>query len=593
MTKEALTMSWSLSELYTSFHGEDFQRDFALLDTKIEELISWGNYNLKNTEEATYKIEKFIEMSIGLESISRKLHAFSNLTLAANSKDVDARKYSTLLEKKLTSLTEFTVKFIKWISSIEDLYGSINSSQIAKDHAFLLFEIVKENKYMLSEKEEAIISQMKLTGSTSWVNLRNQLTSDHIVEIELDNKKEFLGINQVKNMLFSNDGELRKKAHYAELKSNDSIAESVAACLNGIKGEVITICDLKGYKSPLDKTLETSRMDSKTLKTMLKFMKNNLGEFKRYFLKKAELLGHTDKLPYYDVMAPVGNHDIELNYDEAKDFIVENFNTFSHTMGDLAATAFNNRWIDAEVRDGKRGGAFCSNLHFIKESRILMSYNGSFKNVCTLAHELGHAYHGKILQGESLLNSSYPMPLAETASIFAENIVRSAALEKANKEEALVILGAELVNSSAVIVDIYARFLFEDALFEKRKDGDLTLEEIKDLMLWAQKEAYGDGICEDTFDPYAWIHKPHYYMPTRNYYNFPYAFGLLFAKGLYSMYLKEGSSFVEKYNEVLRLSGQCSVYDVCKFAGIDIHSEDFWQGSMEMIKADIDKFCDI
>lgn len=593
MTKEALSMQWSLSELYSSFHSNDFQSDFALLDNKIEELISWGNYNLKNTEDVAYKIERFIEMSISLESISRKLHAFSYLTLAANSKDVDARKYSTLLEKKLTTLTEFTVKFVKWISSVEDIYGAISTSQLVKDHAFLLFETIKENKYMLSEKEESIMSKMKLTGSNSWVNLRNQLTSNHTVEIELDDNKETLGINQVKNMLFSKDGDLRKKAFYAELKSNDSIAESVAACLNGIKGEVITLGDLKGYKSPLDRTLETSRMDNKTLKTMLKVMKNNLGEFKRYFLKKAELLGHTGKLPYYDVMAPVGTNDIELSYDEAKDFIVEHFNSFTPDMGKLASTAFNNRWIDAEVREGKRGGAFCSNLHFIKESRILMSYNGSFKNVCTLAHELGHAYHGKILQSESLLNSSYPMPLAETASIFAENIVRNAALEKATPEESLVILGAELVNSSAVIVDIYARFLFEDALFEKRKDGDLTLEEIKDLMLWAQKEAYGDGVCEETFDPYAWIHKPHYYMPTRNYYNFPYAFGLLFAKGLYSMYLKEGSNFVEKYNEVLRLSGQCSVYDVCKYAGINIHSEEFWQGSMDMIKVDIDKFCTI
>ena len=168
-----------------------------------------------------------------------------------------------------------------------------------------------------------------------------------------------------------------------------------------------------------------------------------------------------------------------------------------------------------------------------------------------LAHELGHAYHGLVLGEEKLINTRYPMPLAETASIFSENIVRNAALKEAEDEEALHILATELLNCASTIVDIYARFLFEKEIFQRRKHGDLSVDEIKEIMLWAEKEAYGEAIDENTLDPYAWIHKPHYYFPDRNFYNFPYSFGLLFAKGLYSQYLKDGEAFIEKYNHCL------------------------------------------
>ncbi|SHJ97916.1 oligoendopeptidase, pepF/M3 family [Clostridium amylolyticum] len=587
------SMQWSLKELYSSFNGEDFQKDLELLDYKIDYFINWSNVNLNGYENIVNKIEEYINLMKEYKGISGRLSSFASLRVSADANCSDAKKYIDIIEKKNTRITAVQVKFSKWLIGIKDLQESINSSKLLKEHEFYLQEIITNNNHILSEKEEMIISKMKLTGSSAWANLKNSLASNLLVDIDIDGKTQEIGINNIKNMYFSNNSDLRKKAFYAERKSNEKIAEGVAAALNGIKGEVLTLCEIKGYNSPLNKTLEDSRMDEETLNTMLKVMKENLGEFKPYYLKKAQLLGHKDKLPFYDIMAPVGKLDKEYTFEEARDFIVKHYSSFSKDMGDLALRAFNSRWIDAEVREGKRSGAFCSNLHSIGESRVLCSFSGSFKNVCTIAHELGHAYHGSILQKESVLNSSYPMPLAETASIFAENIVRNAALEEADKEESLVILGAELINCSSVIVDIYSRFLFEKELFERRRESQLPLKEIKELMVWAQKEAYGDAILEETFDAFGWIHKPHYYYAERNFYNFPYAFGLLFAKGLYSIYLKEGNDFINKYNEVLRLTGQANIYDVAKYAGIDIHDEEFWQGSMDMIKKDIEKFCNI
>lgn len=593
MSKENLNMSWDLSPLYSSFQGEDFVLAMKSLDDKIDEMNKWTNSNLDNTDDAGKKIEEYLNLKKEYTTIYRRLASFASLNISANAKNRDAKKASVVLDKKDTLTKNAQVSFIKWLGQLNDIDQIINSSEELKKYKFIIKELNEKNDYMLSEEVEVALSKMALTGSASWENLRNTLTSNHMVPIRIDGKEELLGINKVKNMQFSSDEKLRKLAAEAERKSNKAIEEGVASALNGIKGEVITVCDMKGYKSPLSKTLIDARMDEETLNSMLEAMKESLNDFQKYFRKKAQLLGHKDKLPYYDIMAPIGNSEKEYTYEEARNFIVKHFSSFSNDMGAMAERAFDDRWIDAEVRDGKRGGAFCSNLHVINQSRILCSFSGSFKNVCTLAHELGHAYHGMILQSEDLLNTRYPMPLAETASIFSETMVRNAALKDANKEEALGILGAELLNCASVIVDIYARFLFEKEVFERRKNGDLSVDEIKEIMLWAEKEAYGDAIDDTTLDPYAWIHKPHYYFTERNFYNFPYAFGLLFAKGLYSQYIQDGDAFVEKYNKILSLTGKANIYDVTKFAGIDIHDINFWRGSLDIIRKDIDKFCDL
>ena len=235
--------------------------------------------------------------------------------------------------------------------------------------------------------------------------------------------------------------------------------------------------------------------------------------------------------------------DMKFSYEEGTKFVEKNFRTFSDHLGDFANKAINKNWIDVKPREGKVGGAFCENLHFIGESRILLNYGDNFGDVVTLAHELGHGFHGECLNNETTLNSDYPMPIAETASTFCETIIKKAAIKDATKDEALTILETEISDCTQVIVDIYSRFLFEKSFFESRKESALSVEEIKELMVNAQKEAYGDGLDPNFLHPYMWAWKPHYYDTEYNYYNFPYAFGLLFAKGLYAEYLKKGAGF--------------------------------------------------
>jgi oligoendopeptidase F len=223
----------------------------------------------------------------------------------------------------------------------------------------------------------------------------------------------------------------------------------------------------------------------------------------------------------------------------------------------------------------------------------MLNYGDTFSDVVTLSHELGHGYHGDCLNNESFLNSDYPMPIAETASTFCETIVKKAAIKTATKAEAFAILESEISDCAQVIVDIYSRFLFESEVFERRKESSLSAAELKDIMIRAQKEAYGDGLDEAYLHPYMWACKPHYYYATHNFYNFPYAFGLLFAKGLYAEYLNRGDEFVKAYDKLLAITGKNKIADVTKLMNIDIHSVDFWRSSLKTIEEDIEKFIEL
>ncbi|SUY46742.1 oligoendopeptidase F-like protein [Clostridium putrefaciens] len=593
MEEGKLDMRWSLKELYPSFDSEEFVNDIERLKEDINLVNIWTHNMIKGYENLEENIESYIESQNQICSLYTRLASFCSLTLSADALNTTAQSYLEKVEKIFLPMVEVSTIFNKWIISLYDIDSIINSRNSIKEHEFYLREIIERKAYALSDREESTISKMKQTGSVAFGNLQKLLISTHKVDIEIEGKIESIPLTILKNFAFSNDKDMRKSSYEAELESYKKIEQPIVAALNGIKGEVITISNMRGYKSPLHYTLVNSRMDEDTLNSMMTAVKESLPEFRRYYQRKGEMLGHKDGMPYYDIFAPIGSNNKTYSYEEARDFIVSNFSSFSNDLGGFAQNAFEKGWIDAEPRNGKRGGAFCSNIHPIKESRILSTFNGSFKNVTTLAHELGHGYHGHILSKQSYLNSKYPMPIAETASLFCETLVRDAAINNSDKKTAFTILEGEINNSSQVIVDIYARFIFEKALFEKRKSSALSLEEIKETMIESQKKAFGTSIIEATLSPYAWINKPHYYYAERNFYNFPYTFGLLFAKGLFARYKKVGFEFTKEYDKLLSITGKASLKDIGNSIGIDITKIEFWRESLDGIKYNIQKFIDL
>lgn len=585
-----MNLDWSLKEIYSSFESEEFKKDIEKLDFIIKDINSWANETVKDHEKELIKLEEYIKKVEELTILEGKLFTFINLSLSVNTRDTVALKYSDILEKKVIGIIEASTKLERWISTITNIDILINESKILKEHQFYLKRIIEKSKYLLSDKEEEIISSMRNTGSNAWAKLKDNLISNLTVEIEECGEIKKYPLTIVLNMAYDKDPIVRKKSYEAEIKAYKKIEEGLAAALNGIKGEVITVCDFRGYESPLQMTLEESMMDEESLNAMIEAMKESLPSFRKYLRRKGEILGHKNGLPFYELYAPISDADMKFTYEDGAKFVEKNFRTFSDNLGDFARKAMDKSWIDVMPKEGKVGGAFCENIHYLGESRFLLNYGESFSDVVTLAHELGHGFHGECLVNETTLNSDYPMPIAETASTFCETIIKKAALKDASKDEALAILEAEISDSTQVIVDIYSRFIFEKSVFEHRNECALSVEKIKELMINAQKEAYGDGLDSNYLHPYMWTWKPHYYDPNYNYYNFPYAFGLLFAKGLYAEYLKKGESFVDDYEKLLAVTGKNKIADITKLVGIDIHNKDFWRNSLKIIEDDIEKF---
>ena len=581
--------TWSLKKLYLGFEDPNYTNDLERLEKLILE-INQQEVDFTNYENKMQKLVRFLNNQISFDELIGKVYRFASLTESVESTNQSAVKMSNVLRRKFTELTKVTTIFKKWLANYPELDKEIEANPFLKKHEFYLNEIKSDAKHMLSDDMELMIAKLRQTGSSAWGTLQSLLTST--LEVEFEDR--IITLSEVRNMAKDPDPKVRKKAYEAELNAYKKIDKSVAAALNSIKGEVNTISKAKMFDSPLDQALFNSRMSMETLEAMQAAVKDYYEVFRSYLKRKAELLGHKNGLPFYDLYAPIGSVNKRFTVEEANEYVLKNFKTFSDKLHNMAQRAFNEEWVDYTPRKGKRGGAFCSNIHSIKESRIMTNFTGAFTDMITLSHELGHAYHGEVIFEESPLNSSYTMPVAETASTFCETIVNKAALRDAtSKEEKIFLLESSIQGYTAVVIDIMSRFIFEKAVFEGREKTVFDADELNDLMIKAQKETYGDGLDPNALHPYMWVNKPHYYSGGLSYYNFPYTFGLLFAKGLYSKYLEDKETFVANYDVLLAATGKNTVEDVAKLMDIDVTKKDFWVSSLELLKEDIELFLEI
>lgn len=583
-------MRWNLDSIYKGF-DEDYKKDFDGIDKLVDDTLDWMKKELTDTRDAVTKTIQLIEKLSAIENTMQMLASFPQLKLSCNATDKDAMMWYDRIMQKTVKLTEVEVLTGRWFAGTD--VDELTADTKLKEYEFLIKEHAEKAKYLLSDGEEWLIANMKLTGVIAWETLKEQLDGTHMVDIEIDGEMQRLPLPMVRNMAYESDADVREKAYYAEIASYKNYELPVAASLNAIKGEALTLFKKRGYKSPLEKTLIDSRMDEETLDAMIIAMKESLPKFRDYLKCKAKLLGYEGGLPFYDLFAPIGKADKKYSWEEARTYLVDNFKDFSDEMADYVDMAFEKNWIDAEPREGKAGGAFCVGIHPIKESRILSNFSGSLSSVLTLAHELGHGWHNWCIKDEPVLKADYPMPLAETASIFNETLITQAALKTADDDTAKAILESSLQDSTQVIVDIYSRYLFESSVFTEREDCALSVDKIKELMIKAQQDTYGDGLDNEILHPYMWACKPHYYYSGMHYYNFPYAFGLLFGLGVYNEYVKRGEVFLDDYKELLAATGCNDVVEVAKMMDIDVHSVDFWRGSIGVIADDIDKFIEI
>ena len=580
-----MNTEWSLKEIYNGFDDPKYEADFKKLETamkKEKELVAQeGTKDLKSlVEELIVANEEVAELVFNLDT-------YISLTQSVDTENGEAMAQQGRLMKLWSEGSATQAAAQKIYAKIPDVDAMAKESDLIREYTFMLKEAKKEAEHLLSDEVEEMIAAMDITGGSAWGKLFSYLTST----VKVDYQGKEITLSEARNLAYSPDAKVRKEAYEAEIASYEKIQDSIAFSLNNIKNQFTMICKKRGYAFPIDMTLEQSRMSRKTLDAMMTAIEEYLPVFRKYMRKKAELLGYKNGLPWYELFAPMGKSDTTYSLEEAKEYLVNNFGKFSPDMADMMKEAFENEWIDFYPKKGKEGGAFCAGVSSIKQSRILTNYDGYFGSIRTLAHELGHAFHNVQIQDHRMLNQDYPMPVAETASTFNETHLVKAALKEATGEEKLNLLENSLMEHTQVIVDIYSRYLFETSVFEQCQDKFLMAEDCKNLMIEAQKKAYGDGLDSNYLHPYMWACKSHYYSSGLSFYNFPYAFGGLFALGLYSKFEKEGADFVPKYKAMLHATPVCTVEQAAAMEGIDLTTPDFWRQSLAQIEELVEEFC--
>lgn len=583
-----MNYTWNLKILYAGFEDEAFASDLRELTDAIENVSS-----LAERAEELYPdtvVKEYVKINEKITYLANKLVIYSNLRYSANTKDGDAASYLGRLMAMLSATAAPTAKISKLIAGYSELDAIIERNHELYEFKYHLNNIRRDSKYLLEDGEETVFAKLNISGAGAWSDLHSALTSG----VKVNYNGDVITLSTVRNLAYDPDPAVRRAAYEAELNAYPQIKDAVAFALNSIKLQVLSECEMRGYSSPLHKTLYTSRMKKETLDALMSAMQDYLPAFRKYLRAKAKALGHEGGLPWYDLFAPMGKSDKTFTVEEARDYLLNIFRGFDSELHDMVKSAFDNEWIDFFPREGKVGGAFDCAVPSAKVSRVLTNFDGSFSSVVTLAHELGHSFHDSRIFAHSPINQEYSMPVAETASTFNEVLVMNTAIaECEDRETKLALIESQLMDATQVIVDIYSRYLFETSVFENRPTEFLSPARMCELMLDAQKQAYGDGLDENQLHPYMWLCKGHYYSGGLSFYNYPYAFGALFARGIYAKYLEEGKPFVETYKQMLRATGTNSVEDAAKVCGIDLTDVNFWRSGLASMAKQIDEFCEL
>lgn len=520
----------------------------------------------------------------------RQAGGFISCLTAQNTQDKDALILQGQLAALRASFSPIQLTLQQALTSLDDaLFEKLLTDASLAEFTFILTEMREAAKLELSQEEEELIAALAVDGYESWGQYYNLLIGDIKVQVEVDGDVQTLSVGQANNLSSHPDAAVRQAAFEALENVFTEREEFFAKVLNHLGGFRLATYKKRGWENVLDEPLRINRMSQKTLDAMWQAISDNKEPFAKFLRAKGQLFGR-EKMDWYNFDAPITSNVTTMPYSEGAQFILEQFEKFGPQLTNFTRTAFEDGWIEAENRDNKRPGGFCTSLPMSEQSRIFMTYSGTMSNVSTLAHELGHAFHSYALRPVHVLNRSYAMNVAETASTFAEMIVADAAVQAAKtKDEKLNLLEDKIQRSVAFFMNIHARFLFETRFYEERKQGIVPASRLNELMEQAQQEAFAGALGEA--HPHFWASKMHFYITGVPFYNFPYTFGYLFSLSIYAQAQQEGANFEEKYMALLRDTAVMTVEDLAmKHLGEDITTVDFWEKGIALCVADVEEF---
>ncbi|MBQ0167382.1 MAG: M3 family oligoendopeptidase [Treponema sp.] len=577
---------WDTTSIFSSFSGSDYQNALKTVDSSTKEMQKALNSPQLSEDFKTW-LKSFIDIFNKTFSLFDSMYAYAQALSTVDTNDTSILHEISKLDDLLLPLTDVENLFTKTVADNADkLPEFFKAYPEMEKYRFILNEYIEEYSHLMTPAEENLAQDLQRTGAGAWSHLQETIIANLV---DAETGKTF---NELRTGAHSADPEIRRDSYNREIALLKQSEIPLAACMNNVKGATLTLNKRRNWKKPIDKSLCSSRISEKTHAALIGALEDAVSLWQEYLQVRARLLGYKDALPFYDLFAPLpkpegAESEKAWTYDEARAYIIERYTGFSQNLGNFVKNAFDKNWIDAEIRKGKVGGAYCTSFPTQKESRVLANFNGNFDDVITLAHELGHAYHHECIKDEDFLLQSYPMTLAETASTFGETIVMKDMLSKAKGFEKARLCDIHLNDGCQVLCDILSRYYLEAEVFNRREKGDLSPQELCDIMVDAQNRTYGAGLTE-VKHPYLWALKCHYYFTDLDFYNYPYAFGQLFALSLYSKFEKEGAAFPPVYMKLLKDTGCMNCEDVCRSAGFDIESKDFWNEGIAQYRKELE-----
>ena len=584
-----ISQNWDLESIFPGGSTSlELQNELDKVRTKIGSLQRQvqGLDPSLTVQEFVKLVEQMQEVMMALGQCS----AFIGCLNAQNVQDEKAR----LLQGDLSQLSAYQATVMTTVDQLfvnipQGIWEGFLQHDELKDLSFSLNERRKVAQTKMSPELEMLATDLAIDGYHAWSRLYNTVVGGMGIEVEIDGELRRLSVGQATNLLANPDTQLRSTVFTKLEEAWAQEGEVCASALNHLAGFRLNLYKNRGWDDILAEPLQINRMERATLEAMWEAVEGGKPHLVKFLERKGELLG-LDQLAWYDLNAPLGGASKEIPFEEAASFVVDQLQKFSPEIAQFTQSAFERSWVEAENRGGKRPGAFCTSFPLSQESRVFMTYSGTIQSLGTLAHELGHAYHGYVLKDSPYLLRRYAMNVAETASTFGELLVVDGAMQQASTpEEKLGILEDKIGRSVAFFMDIHSRFLFETRFYEARKKGLVSVNELNELMTKAQEDAFLGSL--KVYHPYFWASKLHFYITGTPFYNFPYTFGYLFSAGVYARAKEEGQGFAKNYRNLLADTARMPVEALAqKHLGADLTKPEFWEAAVKLATDDVEEF---
>lgn len=587
--------NWDLTSYFPVFDGPEYQAHRDDLEQALRNLEEKGaRLGVISPETMAAWVELLLDNERLVAEYSH-LASYLACLVAADSLNEAYKREQARMATLGAAFKKALIPFMDALRKASDAdLAELSSQEPLRSARYHLERMREEARRSMEPELERLAADLAVDGISAWSRLYNDIAGRLEFEMQWpDGRVERVPMAQKVSLLADPDPQVRKAVLAGSNRAWESVENVAAACLNGLSGMRLTLNRYRGVTNFLDMAVFDAGVKEATIETMWRVVERNREIPRSYLRRKARLIGKA-QLGFQDLTCPLPLQDQRrFSWREATGMVLHAFRSLYPGLGDFAELMLARSRVESEKRPGKRPGAFCTTSLKSRESRVFMTFGGSLGDVQTLAHELGHAFHAWVMREVRPFSCDYPMTLAETASTFAEGILCRALLEDHRSGDLMraQLMNTRLDHAALFLLDIHMRYLFEKALYTERAAGELSVSRLKELLLGAQRQCFGDLFAENEMDPMFWASKLHFYIVGVNFYNFPYTFGYLLSEGLQARARTEGQDFLPKYEQLLRLTGSHPAEEVvARSIGVDLSQEDFWQEAIDGIALAVERF---